>query len=176
MYYLYRHGEKADSYNSAPGYFSGEPTPPSGGNAAVLTETFDANCDPETLSAVLHDHANPDKSKSDMQQSLTAGFGQWIARIYSSPDLVAQILTGQPSDEALGEIEKMRDEIFPTLSPPTGSRATPFANDKHLFALDRHRDLVEALSLPLDAVGGGYSGIEKGMYPEGFDKDDFAHT
>jgi hypothetical protein len=176
VYHLYSHGEKADSYNSVPGYFSGLPTPSSGGNAAVLIEAFHADCDPEMLSAILHSRADAGEGQSDAQQFLTAGFGQWIARILGNPSLVAQLLTDRPSDEALDEVEKMRDEIFSGSPQPTSCGTLPALDDKYLFALDRHRDLVEALGLPLDAVGGGYNGIESGMYPEGFDKDDFVHT
>lgn len=39
-YALFDSKRKLDEYNSAPGYFEGEVTPPSGGNAQLLTKTM----------------------------------------------------------------------------------------------------------------------------------------
>ncbi len=39
-YWLFEKGQVIDKYDSAPGYFSGEDNPPSGGNAELLCSTF----------------------------------------------------------------------------------------------------------------------------------------
>jgi hypothetical protein len=175
-YYLYVCGDRVDSYNSAPGYFEGAFTPPSGGNIAVLIETFDAHCDPEVLASILHSPVSAGEGWNDIDQSFAVGFYEWTTRILSNPSLVAQLLTGQLSDESLKRIGKMRDEIFPDVLHRASHGTGLVAEDKYLFALDRHRDLARTLDLPLDAVGGGYNYIEDGQYPEGTDRDDFVHT
>jgi hypothetical protein len=156
IYHLYSCGEQVDSYNSAPGYFEGASTPPSGGNIAVLIETFDALCDPEVLAAILHRQVSASEGWQGMQQAFNAGLDELGTRILSNPSLVTKLLA----------------DVLHRASHSTGL----VADDKYLFALDRHRDLAVALGLPLDAVGGGYNHIEDGEYPEGTDKDDFVHT
>ncbi len=176
IYHLYVRGEKVDSYDSAPGYFSGELTRPSGGNVAALIEAFSAPCDPQTLAAILMHSPTGAGQGSAWQSTVASGFEEWIARIRGNPDLVAQLLTGRLSDDALAEIGKMRDEIFDGVQRTASYRSSPVVHDKYLFAVDRHRDLIEALGLPPDAVGTGYKYIENGEYPDGAGKEDFIHT
>jgi hypothetical protein len=56
MYWLYSaQGELVDEYNSCPGYFEGEDTPPSGGDAALLIRTFAPVQPPEVIERILRD-------------------------------------------------------------------------------------------------------------------------
>ena len=53
FYHLYERGAKTDEYCSTPGYFSGEDSPPSGGDARKLCRAFES---PNTdgVEAILH--------------------------------------------------------------------------------------------------------------------------
>jgi hypothetical protein len=48
--------------------------------------------------------------------------------------------------------------------------------DEYVFAMERHRDLAEALSLPACSVGVGYTYAEAGELPPGVPGDAYAHT
>jgi hypothetical protein len=47
FYQLYVSGTLVDSYNSAPGYFSGEPDPPEGGDPGKLCSIYESGTTPE---------------------------------------------------------------------------------------------------------------------------------
>jgi hypothetical protein len=51
-------------------------------------------------------------------------------------------------------------------------RSSSIAKNEYVFAMDRHKDLVTALSLPEFAVGGAYGGIVRGYFPQGLSKQD----
>ena len=44
--------------------------------------------------------------------------------------------------------------------------------DDYAFAMDRHRDLVSLLSLPLSSVGMSYGGAKEGYLPDGVSEED----
>jgi hypothetical protein len=48
-------------------------------------------------------------------------------------------------------------------------RATTAADDGFVFAMDRHRELTDALGTPSSAVGAGYTYLEQGEFPEGIE-------
>jgi hypothetical protein len=54
IYSLFDNGEMIDEYNSSPGYFEGEDTPPSGGNAEKLCAAFKSVAVAE-VRRILHD-------------------------------------------------------------------------------------------------------------------------
>ena len=62
------------------------------------------------------------------------------------------------------------DDVDEILRSPQGDDA-----DGYLFALDRHMDLMDALSLPQFIAGTGYRYIEEGEIYE-IDPDEFAHV
>jgi hypothetical protein len=53
LYSLVRGGQVVDEYNSCPGYFEGDDTPPTGGDARLLAEVFGSG-DPGTVERILH--------------------------------------------------------------------------------------------------------------------------
>ncbi len=55
LYWLYGNKGLLDQYNSAPGYFEGEDTPPEGGDAAALCKAFGVEQNAPAVDAVLHD-------------------------------------------------------------------------------------------------------------------------
>jgi hypothetical protein len=176
IYYLYSRGQEKDRYNSTPGTFTGVDKPPAGGKAALLIEAFELNCKPERVADILHSQLSISEDLKSAQQSLVAGMEEWAAKIYTDPNLLAQLLTGRLSSEALVEIEKMRDETFAKTQPLISRAESSSSTNKYIFAMDRHHDLVQALGLPSEAVGWGYHSIENGEYPGELGVDDFVHT
>jgi hypothetical protein len=51
-YQLYSSGKLADEYDSSPGYFEGEPSPPAGGDAQKLCSAFEASAVAEVESVL----------------------------------------------------------------------------------------------------------------------------
>jgi hypothetical protein len=50
-------------------------------------------------------------------------------------------------------------------------RKSSLDDDGYMFAVDRHKDLADALGIPTFGVGTGFRYVEEGELPDGLDED-----
>ena len=72
MYLLYRDGAKLDEYNSRPGFFTGEKSPPEGGKAGLLGEAVGFPDRQKAIQAILHPDQLPVFAFEQHQQLVEA--------------------------------------------------------------------------------------------------------
>lgn len=94
---VYDCGKVIDEYDSAPGYFEGTHSPPSGGNARALVTTFQVPGQEDLVKAILHerDYAVQIERHAELARALrlpriSVGFGyRYIERGEFPPDMQA---------------------------------------------------------------------------------------
>jgi len=146
-YWLYDKGMPLDHDNSAPGYFSGDDTPPAGGDAALLCRVF--GVDPSQsaqIEAILRAPSMPDADISPTELLNAA-----MHDPAGLPDLLRQL--GMDA-----------------------TRGQAGAEHNYLFAMERHEALVDALGLPDYAIGLGFNYVSRGELPPDLSANDLRRT
>jgi hypothetical protein len=77
-------------------------------------------------------------------------------------------------DRPVGGDAKRLSELFGAADP--GQVEAILRSGEYVFALERHRDLAEALSLPPCSIGIGYTYASAGELPPGVQEGTYVHT
>lgn len=140
LYVLVDHGKLLDSYNSAPGFFTGESLAPTGGQAEVVAAYCEADDAHDRLSRLLHPGT---LSRNDAQPSENDVLeAQRKKVIQSYPKMAAQDPNTPPLEQLLAQIER-RFAARPVTQATEPSSAPPF-----LLEEDRLTALAELLGIP----------------------------
>ncbi|WP_316181009.1 hypothetical protein [Bradyrhizobium sp. SZCCHNRI1009] len=144
LYLLVDDGKQRDSYNSAPGYFTGENLPPEGGEPEALATYCRADNATDQLSRLLH----PERHSADQAQSSGQTEHEMILdavrkkAIQAYPIIAAKMPNPPSLEQYLADIER-RMATRPAATVPTPSPAKPF-----MFAEDRLTGPAELLGIP----------------------------
>jgi hypothetical protein len=160
-YWLYENGVQIDSYNSLPGWETGDESPPSGGDAAALCRVFGV---PETQAESIEDILRAD-SNENAQLPFGPGSDITLAELMSaaiSPERMADLMRRLLGVESLEGLTP--DEIARRMQSSGGRDYTS--------AVDRHGTLAEALNVPGCTVGFGFDTIHDGDLPGDLSDDD----
>ncbi len=159
LYWLFENGTQTDSYDSTPGMFTGDDSPPTGGNAATLCRVFGVpESRADAIESILRAESGGESFLGPNSDITIADFLQASMSPESMNDLLRRLL-GVESLEEMDPQEMMR-----RFKPPAGSNYT--------FAVDRHADLAEALGLPECSVGYGFNYLYRNEIPSGLTDDD----
>jgi hypothetical protein len=139
LYWLCDEGKELDRYNSAPGYFTDQETPPDGGNPEALM----VYCQPGRLLSLLHPEksapeppaptkSDPDAMKDAVRKTLRLSYPAFAAKMPNPPSL----------EEFLAEAEKRWAERS------AAAESAPPATEEFVFAEHRLAELAKILGIP----------------------------
>ncbi|MGJ4950306.1 hypothetical protein [Bradyrhizobium sp. HKCCYLS20291] len=145
LYFLIDRGKLLDSYNSAPGYFTEQTLPPTGGQPDVLAAYCKADDAHDRLSRLLHPpiHSRNDADAQQPQNAILEGVRKKIIQSY--PKMAAQHPDTPPLEQLLAEIER-RFALRPDAQATGPASATLFLVEDRLTAL------AELLGIPSGPV------------------------
>lgn len=157
LYWLCADGEELDRYNSAPGYFADEETPPEGGNPETLAVYCKPNISADRLLRLLHPERIAPEPPAQKQSDRDAVKDAVRKKLRQSYPALAAKMPNPPSLEAfLAEAERRWAE-----RPPPDERAPPAARE-FLFAEDRLAELAKLLDIPDGPVIDSYRYLARG--------------
>jgi len=164
-YWLFESGKETDSYNSNPGYFTGKPLPPSGGNIRSLIDAFGCECEPASAEEILR----PPRSTSQdtlekMQEEMQKYMNEIEPELRKNPTLFQD-----PKNPITIRINEFSQKVGQIMA--SGNVAKNF-----VFAVMKHEALLNTLGFPDCAAGMGYNSLQKGEFPSPLSKLDFQHT
>jgi hypothetical protein len=158
LYWLYNGGKELDRYNSAPGYFTGEETPPEGGNPDTLGVCCAPGLSTDLLMRLLHPERTvleqPPSKKTDRQAKMKDAVLRKLRQSY--PALAAKM----PNPPSLEELIAQAEKRFPTVQVPGQSASS--AAEKFVFAEDRLAELASLLGIPDGPAVDSYRYLAKG--------------
>lgn len=144
LYWLYDGGKELDHYNSEPGYFTGQQTPPEGGNPDILTVCGPIGLSTDRLLRLLHPERialeHPANQKADLEAKTKDALRKKLRQSY--PTVVATMSSPPSLEEFLAEIEKQLARM------QVPGESAPFAAKEFVFAEDRMAEFAKLLGIP----------------------------
>jgi hypothetical protein len=144
LYLLHHGGKELDRYNSAPGYFAGEETPPEGGNPDMLAICCPPGLSTDRLLRLLHPESvapeQPPGKTPDREAKLKEAVLKKLRQAY--PAIAAKM----PNPPSLEEFIAQAETRFGALPVP-GERASSAA-EEFVFAEDRLVEFAKLLGIP----------------------------
>jgi len=158
LYWLYNGGKELDRYNSAPGYFTGEETPPEGGNPDALGVCCPPGLPTDRLLWLLHPEKitqeQPPGKNSDLQAKMKDEVLEKLRQSYAA---FAAKMPNPPSlEELLAQAEK---RLAAVQVPDQGASS---AVEEFVFAEDRLAELAKLLGIPDGPAVDSYRYLVKG--------------
>ncbi|WP_257164596.1 hypothetical protein [Bradyrhizobium sp. SRS-191] len=144
LYVLVDHGKLLDSYNSAPGFFTGQSLAPTGGQAEVVAAYCEADDAHARLSRLLHPETSSRNEAPRPQNDVLEGVRKKLIESY--PKMAAQDPNTPPLEQLLAEIERR------FASWPVGQATEPNSAKPFLLEDDRLTALAELLGIPSGPV------------------------
>lgn len=143
LYWLCDDGKELDRYNSAPGYFAGQTTPPEGGNPDMLKVYCQPGTTTDHLLRLLHPERNapqpPAERKID-RDAIKEAVRKKLRQSY--PTLAAKMPNPPSLEEFLAAAERRLAER------PSPDESASSAAQEFLFAEDRLVELAKILDIP----------------------------
>jgi hypothetical protein len=143
-YWLYNGGKELDRYNSAPGYFAGEETPPEGRNPDMLGVCCPPDLSTDRLLRLLHPERialeQPPSKKPDLQAKMKDAVLKKLRQSY--PALAAKV----PNPPSLEELIAQAEKRLAAVQVPDQSASS--AVEEFVFAEDRLAELARLLGIP----------------------------
>jgi hypothetical protein len=156
LYWLYNGGKELDRYNSAPGYFTGDETPPEGGNPETLGGCCAPGLSTDLLLRLLHPERmeQPPSNKTDLQGKMRDAVLRKLRQSY--PALAAKM----PNPPSLEQLIAQAEKRLPTVQVPGQSASS--AAEEFVFAEDRLAELARLLGIPDGPAVDSYRYLAKG--------------